>query len=177
MPNPKCTPRDKVRRSLALAVLCLASAAASPAIAQAKVGDRFGDWVFNCTAIAQDRTTCAVNQVLLNKETRQVVARFSVLREQDTNQPALIAVLPLGIDLTTGIMGAVDENDAFEFKVQTCTRAGCIAKLALDDAVVKQMKAGKFLSATFTARGVQEPVQLVGSLNGIADAMAAIGIQ
>jgi len=140
---------------LAIMSIGLALTWALPAQAQAKVGERFGDWVFNCTAIAQNQTSCSLNQALVNKQTQKVVARFSVVREQETNRPALIAILPLGIDLTTSVMGAVDENDAFKFTMETCTRAGCFAKVILEDGLLGQMKNGKLLTATFTARRVQ----------------------
>jgi invasion protein IalB len=147
-----------------------------PAMAQ-NVGQQFGDWVVECTALGANRTVCSLTQTLISQQTRQQVAKFTLGRNVQSNQVTLIAVVPLGIDLTQPLTGSVDNNPAFTYTIETCVAAGCVATKTVDPALMLSLKNGGKLNLNLRMRGAQQPSQLVGSLSGITAGVSAIGLE
>lgn len=177
------------RSGAVLAALLVGVLGAAPAMAQtggqqpggqqaaARVGDTFGDWLFECTAIADGQTACSLTQTIVVQETGRAIAKFSLARGAEANTGFLVVMLPLGLDIPAGVSGAVDTNAAFPFLVETCIAGGCLATVQLDGARIQQMKAGTAFNLAFRIRGEQQPVTIAGSLNGITAGMTAARIQ
>jgi len=144
--------------------------------AEAKVGERFGDWVFECTALAEDKTACALTQTIMSKKGNQSLVKFSLSRNEQKGHIQLTAVVPLGIHLPSGISGAIDQGKPFQYITQTCVRQGCIANYAPDGGFLKAMQAGQKLGIKFSGNGGKQPIAIEGSLNGLAEGMKAAKI-
>jgi invasion protein IalB len=139
-------------------------------------GETFGDWVFECRAVAENQTSCALTQTLISAQTQQAVAKFSFTRSQETSTLTLLTLLPLGLDLSAGVQGRVDGKDAMEYKLETCVAAGCFARSLISAEVLEAMKAGTALGVSFTVKGYTEPMTLTGSLKGFTEGMNATGL-
>lgn len=45
--------------------------------AGAKVGDNFGDWIYECEALVQSKTTCSLTQTIVSKSENRRIMKFS----------------------------------------------------------------------------------------------------
>jgi invasion protein IalB len=141
--------------------------------AQAKVGDRFGDWVFECIAVAEGRTACALAHTSVAKDNRGFL-RLSLARNEQKKGVVLTAILPLGIHLPSGVSGSLDQGKPFAFTLETCVaQPGCIATYAVDAAFLKALAGGKQLGIGFMAAGAPKPIVVAVPLAGIADGLKA----
>ena len=83
--------------------------------AEPKVGDRIGDWKFQCQALSEKQNVCALTQTLINSETKKRVLTLVLRRVGKDKKLALFATAPLGIFLATGIAGKIDGGKQFNF--------------------------------------------------------------
>lgn len=163
------------------AILLLAAAAAllgapGAALAQAKVGDRFGDWVFECVALAEGRTACALTSSIASRAGNQRLVQFSLGRNEARGGVVLTAFLPLGIHLPSGVSGAIDQGKPFQYVLETCLpRQGCIATHPVSAEFLKALQGGKQLSISvaFAAAGGPRPVSGSAALSGLAEGLKA----
>lgn len=154
----------------------IASSLPHIAFADAKVGDRFGDWVFECAALAEGKTNCALSQTISSQKDNRRIVKFTLARNRQTNAVTLTALLPLGIHLPSGVSGVIDQGKPFHFALQTCIQQGCIATYAVDAGFLKSVQAGQKLSLDFSVNGGKQPVSINGSLNGLADGLKAANL-
>src|SRR5690606_20389564 len=117
-----------------------------PAYAEAKVGDRFGDWIFECTALAEDKTACALTQTIVTQKDNRRIVKFNLAHNEKMGGAMLTALLPLAIHLPSGASGVIDREKAFQFSLQTCLPHGCIATYPVDSNFLKSMQNGKQIS-------------------------------
>ncbi len=162
-----------VRRILLAALLAL------PALAhaQAKVGDRFGDWVFQCVALAEGKTACALDYTLVSRPDNRPVLRLSLGRNWKGEGVVLTAIMPLGIWLPAGASGTVDQGKPFAFTLETCLQQRCIGTYPVSGEFLKALRDGKQLSVSFTLSGERKRVTLDASLAGLADGLKAARIE
>ena len=153
-------------------VLAPAALGASPA----KVGDHFGDWVFECAALGEGQTLCSLNQTLIAKNSNKAIARFSLSRDKKSNENILGVLVPLGLDIPVGVAVNIDQNPPIPLTLLTCSPNGCVANAVLNPKAVDAFKVGKALSLSFKIRGADKPMNLAGSLNGLAAGIAATGV-
>lgn len=146
------------------------------AYADAKVGDRFGDWVFECAALAEGKTDCALSQTIVSQKDNRRIVKFNLARNRQTSGITLTALLPLGIHLPSGVSGVVDQGKPFQFALQTCIQQGCIATYPVDAGFLKNLQAGQKLGLNFSVNGGKRPVSINGSLNGLVDGLKAANL-
>lgn len=75
-------------------------------------------------------------------------------------------VLPFGLDLQAGIGWKIDAKEPMAAKFTTCLPGGCIARIALPDQVVQDLKSGVALQVSFRALGSAQPTAANVDLNG-----------
>ena len=160
-------------RSTFFIFACLFHTAAN---AEAKVGDRFGDWVFECRALAADKNVCALSQTIVNKGKRRII-KLSLGNNADKKENELLAVVPLGVHLPTGITGTVGQDKPFTLTVQGCSRQGCIATVKVDATLLKALQAGTKLAIKFSMLSGTKPVTVEASLKGLADGVKAANLK
>ena len=153
-----------------------------PAAAQEskpKVGDRIGDWVFQCQAVSANQNICGIIQTVIDNNTkRQVVA--VAIRYAGTGEAkrlGMFVTVPLGIFLGSGIGGKIDTSEQFKFNLQTCNQRGCQGAAEITPAMLADMKKGQRLIVGFKARADANTIAVPVSLNGFTDALKAIDAQ
>jgi len=159
-----------------IGLLALAVSLPGGAMAQ-RVGEKFGDWVVECTALGANQTVCSISQTLISAQTRQTLVKFTLGRVSENNAVTLVALVPLGIDLTRPVTGSIDANPGFTYTMETCVQRGCVATFPLGPAQILGLKNGGKLNIKFTMRGAEQEAVLTGSLSGITAGIAAIGLE
>lgn len=139
-----------------------------------KVGQKFGDWVFECAAIAEGETLCSLVQVLAVKQSNRTIARFNISKSKADNSIEFTAQLPLGLDIPAGASIALDADAPIPLTIQTCGRRGCLAQTKLSSKVLDQIKDDKKISITFKLRGSANPTTIAGSQKGLKQGVAAL---
>lgn len=163
---------------LFMAVLLLSGSANVTSAPKAQVGDRFGDWVLECRAIAAGSTNCSLTQTLVDKNSKKAIARFTLSRSGEKSQDILFnAFLPLGIDIPAGVSLAIDGAKPRSLLLKTCTRRGCVAQYKIDKNLLNVFKKGKGFVVSFNSLVAKKKVNLGGSLSGISAGVKASGLE
>ena len=161
-----------------------ASAATKPAsetAAQAatagapKVGQTFGNWIFQCSAVAQNNTICTLSQTLVDGQSKKPIAKFSVGRSGPGSETRLVVLLPLGLDIASGVSGSVDKGAEFKYTLESCVPSGCIASRPVDAALLNGIRTGTALNVSFRFQGNDKAITLSGVLKSLGDGMTAAG--
>ena len=139
-----------------------------------KVGDRIGDWNYQCKAVSEKQNICALIQTLINSETKDRVLTLVLRRVGKDKKLALFATAPLGIYLAAGIAGKVDDGKPFTFKWQRCTTQGCQAMAVLNAELEQALKAGDQLLIGYEPQPNAQTIALGASLKGLAMGLKAL---
>lgn len=145
--------------------------------AEAKVGDKFGDWVFECTALAQGKTACALTQGVATQNNSRPIIKLNLAHNDKKGANILSVIVPLGLYLPSGMSGNIDQAKPFAFTLQTCIQQGCIASYVVESNLLKALQNGQKITINFSVNGGNQAINLVGSLNGLADGLKAANIK
>ncbi|MBF0166819.1 MAG: invasion associated locus B family protein [Alphaproteobacteria bacterium] len=142
---------------------------ASDAAAQ-KIGEKIGDWTFNCTAVEANKTECALIQDLnlnVNDQPRGRLLRASFTLSKTGF--LLEALLPLGIDIPQGVTVKVDQGEVNKMTLHRCIAAGCLASLNITPGVLAALKKGQKMQVKFVvgAKSLEVPVSVKGLNEGL----------
>ena len=133
--------------------------ASGAAHAQGSVRARHGDWETRCeTPPGAAYEQCAVVLSVVDQERPNLTLVVIVLNTADRKARLMRVIAPLGVLLPAGVSLRIDDQDAGRLNFLQCLANGCIAQLALDDALIGKLKAGK----TATLGIFQTPEQGVG---------------
>jgi invasion protein IalB len=164
-----------LRITAALAIIaCLGIVRAQAQDATPKVGERIGDWVFQCQALSATNTVCGLIQNIADRGTQRQVLGVAVRPIGDDGRLAMIVTAPLGIFLGSGIGGKVDEGAQFAFNLQSCSQRGCQAALELKDDLLSALKKGNRLIVGYKARPDSQTIAIPVSLTGFTAGLDAI---
>jgi len=170
---------NSIARTLRAAIVALScvpflAQAQAPAQTQPKVGDRFGNWVFECVALGEGKTACALTAPIVSKTDNRRIVQLSLGRNEAKGGVVLTAFLPLGIHLPSGASGAIDQGKPFQFTLETCLpQRGCIGTYAANSEFLKALQSGQNLNIRFAAGGGQQAVALSAALGGLAEGLKA----
>jgi invasion protein IalB len=151
---------------LALGVLALAAALASPAAAQGVVKSKHGDWEMRCeTPAGASREQCALIQSIAAEDKPNVSLVVIVLKTADGKARLLRVIAPLGVLLPAGLGLKIDNIDVGRAGFVRCLPTGCVAEVVMEDKLLDQLKAG--VNATFIVfntpeEGIGLPLALTG---------------
>ncbi len=170
-----------MKRLLATLLVAATMAMTGTVGAQApKVGDKFGDWNFNCRAVGQDTTVCGLYQIVLweTESGKSPIMNLTIRRFDDTKtktrRTVLAALMPLGIFLPAGVAARIDKGEQFALVPQTCSKNGCEAAVVLNDKTLATLKAGKELFVGFQVGLGGKVVTVSVSLAGITKGLTAL---
>lgn len=162
---------------VALSCMPFLAQAQAPAPTQAKVGDRFGNWAFECVALGEAKTACALTYAIISKAENRRVVQLSLGRSEAKGGVVLTAFLPLGIHLPSGASGTIDQGKPFQFTLETCLpQRGCIGTYPVSGELLKSLQSGQNLNIRFAAGNGQQPVALSAALSGLAEGLKAARI-
>jgi invasion protein IalB len=142
-----------------------------------KVGEKFGDWISQCREIADGKTNCSLTQTLVARKTKQAIAQFLLSKHPKSQEVFLTAIVPLGIDIHSGVGFVIDESKPRQMIVKTCLSSGCIANFKIQKKEMLLLKKGVRLKLLFKPLSVNKPVILTGSLKGISAGIKAAKIE
>ncbi len=162
--------RGFVRLVSALGVIAASLSAVGGAYAQGAVRAKHGDWETRCeTPPGAAYEQCAVLLSVVDQDRPNLTMVVIVLNTADRKARLMRVIAPLGVLLPAGVSLQIGDSDAGRLSFLQCLANGCIAQLALDDALIDKLKAGK----TMTLGIFQTPEQGVGvpaSLAGFKEA-------
>tara|TARA_R110000868_G_scaffold143281_4_gene361292 strand:- start:4943 stop:5470 length:528 start_codon:yes stop_codon:yes gene_type:complete len=141
-----------------------------------KVGERIGDWVFQCQAVSATRNICGlVQKIIDNKTKRQVVGIAIRYAGKETDRRlGMFVTVPLGIFLGSGIGGKIDDGKQFTFNLQTCNQRGCQGAVEIKPEMLAEMKKGNRLIVGFKARADSNTIAVPVSLKGFTQGLKTI---
>lgn len=133
----------------------------------------YQDWTSVCSEI-QLNERCEIQQTL-NIENEQGNSRLlltSVSKIDD--QLFMQLLLPLGLDLRSGIVIKIDEGEEVVVGFLSCLQEGCLVVLPLDQTLLAAMRAGQIAKVGFRPFNTSETVVLEMSLKGFTQASQTI---
>lgn len=163
---------------LSAVAFTLLSSSIADSATTARVGDKFGDWVLECRAIAAGKTNCSLTQTLVDKKSKRAIVKFALAKSGLKGKDIMFnAFLPLGIDISAGVLFSIDGAKPRSLPLKTCTRRGCLAQYKLDKNLLKAFKKGKGLTISFNLLAAKKKLTLPGSLSGISSGLKAAGLE
>jgi invasion protein IalB len=142
---------------LGLAAVALGGAGA--ANAQGAIRTKHGDWETRCeTPPGAAYEQCAIVLSVVDQDRPNLTLVVIVLNTADRKARLMRIIAPLGVLLPAGVSLRIDDKDVGRLNFLQCLANGCIAQLALDEALLGKLKAGK----TATLGVFQTPEQGVG---------------
>ena len=153
------------------------SAAVPAPKAGARVGEKIGDWTFQCLAVSATQNVCALTQVLGNPKTNRRILALTMRPAGKDNKLLFLAQAPLGVFLPAGLVGKIDDREQFNFSWQRCTRQGCQAAAAISDARKAALMSGKNLLLGFKIQPAAKTIALTASLKGITQGLMELGVK
>jgi invasion protein IalB len=144
---------------------------ASGARADSTIRGTFGDWTLRCeTPAGADREQCVLVQSVAAEDRDQVQLAVLVLKTPRGGY-FLRVVVPLGVILPSGLGLKIDDTDIGRTGFLRCLANGCMAEVAMEDALLNRFKSGDHaLFFVFMAPedGVGFPIRLAGLADGLA---------
>jgi invasion protein IalB len=158
--------RGFVRLIVGLGVVAASLFVAAGAHAQGSVRSKHGDWETRCeTPPGASYEQCAVVLSVVDQDRPNLTLVVIVLNTADRKARLMRVIVPLGILLPAGVSLRIDDSDAGRLNFLQCLANGCVAQLALDDALIGKLKAGKTMTLGLfqtPEQGVGVPASLVG---------------
>ena len=163
-------------RALGAAGLIVAALALgiSGASAQGVVKAQYGDWQMSCdTPPGASFQQCAIIQNVTAEDQPNVGLSVIVLKTADRKANLLRVLAPLGVLLPNGLGLNIDGKDMGRVAFVRCLPNGCVAEVAMDDALIKTLSTGK--SAIFVVfKTPEEGIGIPVSLKGFGDGFAKL---
>jgi invasion protein IalB len=146
--------------SLVVGLLFIASrASAAGPDAQGAVRDKHGDWVTRCeTPPGAAHEQCAIVLSVVDQDRPNLILVVIVLNTADRKARLMRVIAPLGVLLPPGVSLRIDNAEAGRLSFLQCLPNGCVAQLAMDEALIDKLKNGK----TATLGVFQTPEEGVG---------------
>jgi invasion protein IalB len=126
---------------------------------QGAVRDKHGDWVTRCeTPPGAAHEQCAIVLSVVDQDRPNLILVVIVLNTADRKARLMRVVAPLGVLIPPGVSLRIDNADAGRLSFLQCLPNGCVAQLAMDEALIAKLKSGK----TATLGVFQTPEEGVG---------------
>ena len=131
------------------------AAASQPEVTAPAVPEGQKAWAKVCNTDEKTNKQACFTQQSLRNEAGQPLALIRVEEIVGENKRGLMVMVPLAVSplLEPGVTLTIDKNKPVPGKYLTCNQAGCIAFLALSDALLGQMKKGE--KAVLAAKNIQ----------------------
>jgi invasion protein IalB len=140
-------------------MLATSQASAADSAPQGAVKDKHGDWATRCeTPPGAAHEQCAIVLSVVDQDRPNLILVVIVLNTADRKTRLMRIIAPLGVLLPPGISLRIDNADAGRLSFLQCLPNGCVAQLAMDEALIGKLKTGK----TATLGIFQTPEEGVG---------------
>jgi invasion protein IalB len=138
---------------------------------------QFQDWAVRCGAAAEGAPTACEMLQQRQDEQGQTVLAIAVGDVPNNDNPGMLIILPLGIELPPGAALKIGQGDDVPAQIRRCMRHGCEVELLLEPAILARLKAGTEANVLFQIVGDQGQPRTVGvpfSLLGFTAALEEI---
>jgi invasion protein IalB len=123
------------------------------------VREKHGDWVTRCeTPPGAAHEQCAIVLSVVDQDRPNLILVVIVLNTADRKTRLMRIIAPLGVLLPPGISLRIDNAEAGRLSFLQCLPNGCVAQLAMDEALLDKLKSGK----TATLGVFQTPEEGIG---------------
>lgn len=148
--------------------------AASPGLSAPQAGETFDDWAVECERAPDDRDRCFLSQSQFLKENNARLLKASVGYLGPEDEPILVLLLPLGIDLRAGVALKVDDGPQLSVTLQHCTQGGCTGAFPLDGPAVAALRAARRIQVGMMPYASTQTVTVEISPKGLARGLDAL---
>ncbi|MBP2316712.1 invasion associated locus B family protein [Azospirillum soli] len=148
--------------------------AAFPVLAASHAGKTFGDWAVECERAPGGETRCFLSQTQLLKESNARLLKTSVGYLGPKEEPMLVLLLPLGVDLRAGIALKVDDSPQLTLVYQQCVQDGCMAAVPLNGPTLAALRKAKRIQVGMMPYASTQTMTVNVSPNGLASGMDAL---
>jgi invasion protein IalB len=136
------------------------------AAAQGAVKSVHNDWQVRCDTLpdTQDEQ-CALIQSVTAEDRADVGLTVIVVKTTDHKSSLMRVVAPVGVLLPSGLGLKIDQTDVGRAGFVRCLPNGCVAEVAMDDNLVKQLRSGgtaTFIIFQTPEEGIGFPLSLKG---------------
>jgi invasion protein IalB len=140
-------------------LLAMSQASAAESQPQGAVRDKHGDWATRCeTPPGAAHEQCAIVLSVVDQDRPNLILVVIVLNTADRKARLMRVIAPLGVLLPPGVSLRIDNAEAGRLSFLQCLPNGCVAQLAMDEALLDKLKNGK----TATLGVFQTPEEGVG---------------
>jgi invasion protein IalB len=133
---------------------------------QGVVKSKNGDWATRCeTPPGAAHEQCAIVLSVVDQERPNLILVVIVLNTADRKTRLMRVIAPLGVLLPPGVSLRIDNAEAGRLSFLQCLPNGCVAQLAMDEALINKLKTGKTATLGIfqtPEEGVGVPAPLVG---------------
>ena len=129
----------------------------------------YDDWRLSCPAPSQATGSCMLVQDLVDRNTQRPVAHLTI-SELKTGR-ILIATVPFNVLLGSGLGLGIGKDKVRVYRYRTCDKAGCIAQIPADDALLASLTAAQNARLLFVGPD-NKTISLPFSLKGYPGAYA-----
>ena len=165
------------------AVLCIGLAATPTPLTAQSAADQdsaeietqqFGDWTLRCLpASATQQRTCHFSLQAFSQENGKQVLQFRVGRFGQENNLGAVIFVPNGVRIPPGVRIQVEKRAMHAYPFEVCEPSTCQARVALEDDLLRDLKAGLAGHVSFqNAAGKVLVVEI--SLKGFSAALQAL---
>ena len=133
----------------------------------------YGDWTVRCFPVQSDGP-CDLAQESTNQQTKQRLVVISIAYAPRNDRYAVTIVVPLGVQLPSGLVIAHGDYRSKPFPFRRCEDDGCYVEAALDPAVIEVLSKGADKSSLNITAFAGGAISLPLSLKGFPQAMVAM---
>ncbi len=145
-------------------------------VGQTYTAETYDSWEMLCVKTEKGPEPCEIGQLVLDAKSNPI-SDIRVFPLQPGSQVIAGAtmVIPLGVQLSDGLIFGVDKKKGKQYPYAFCNNIGCIARIGFTAIELQNMRTGKEGKLQFTmANNPQNPIVLAFSLKGFAKAYAAL---
>ncbi|MBF0192683.1 MAG: invasion associated locus B family protein [Magnetococcales bacterium] len=123
-------------------------------------------WAMVCEEDKEKKKkTCFASQDHSTKEGK-LALRFSFGYMEDDKKPFIITMLPLGINLPSGVIVKIDETTPIPLVLQHCTPDGCLGAVHLSATQTDELLKAKDVSVIMLPSGATQPIAFNLNMEG-----------
>jgi invasion protein IalB len=123
----------------------------------------YDGWRLACPAASQNDKPCAISNDLIDSKTQSKVAQLTILPAKKGK--VLVVTAPFNVLLPEGFGLVLGKDKPRVYPFQTCSPAGCIAEVKMDDALrdaMRHTEQGKLLFGNLEQKTVTIEFSLKG---------------
>jgi len=145
-------------------------------VGQTYSAQTFDSWEILCVKAAKGPEPCEVGQLVLDDKASPIAdIRIFPLQPGSKAIAGATMVIPLGVQLSDGLLFGVDKKKTKQYPYAFCSGVGCVSRIGLTAIELQAMRTGKLGNLQFTmANNSQKPILLSFSLKGFAPAYTAL---